>query len=194
MPFPKKLLTSDEHIVVESRPHWKTLVRPVLTAIVLVAAAVAIILYTDLPHLIVAGAGALLAVLAVVPAYVRWRFTLFVLTNERLIRRTGVLAKHSKEIPLEVINDVSFSQSILDRILGAGNLMLESAGEHGQELFGNVRKPEALQKRIYEASEGRKGHGPSLTVADELAKLADLRDRGVLTDAEFEDRKRKLLG
>ncbi len=35
---------------------------------------------------------------------------------------------------------------------------------------------------------------PTVDVADELAKLADLRDRGVLSETEFESQKGKLLG
>jgi uncharacterized membrane protein YdbT with pleckstrin-like domain len=109
--------------------------------------------------------------------------------------RTGVIAKHSKEIPLETINDVTFRQGILERMIGAGDLIVESAGESGQNRFTEIRKPEAVQLEIYRMSEARKGlgqpGGPSL--ADELAKLADLRDKGVLTDEEFQARKRKLL-
>jgi uncharacterized membrane protein YdbT with pleckstrin-like domain len=132
--------------------------------------------------------------LAFVPA-IRWAYTLFVLTNERVITRSGVIAKRSKEIPLETINDVTFGQRIIERMLGAGDLVIESAGESGQNRFTDIRHPEAVQLEIYRAAEARKGlgrpGGPSL--ADELAKLADLRDRGVLSEEEFQDRKRKLL-
>jgi hypothetical protein len=41
---------------------------------------------------------------------------------------------------------------------------------------------------------GAQAGAPSSGVADELTKLADLHDRGVLTDAEFETQKKQLLG
>jgi len=153
---------------------------------------------TDVRHvlqwIIIGVAFVLWVPLAAAPA-VRWRFTMFVLTNERVVTRTGVIAKHSKEIPLETINDVTFRQGILERIIGAGDLVIESAGEHGQDMLTNIRNPEHVQLEIYRNAEARKGigraGGPSL--ADELAKLAELRDRGVLTDDEFQARKRKLL-
>lgn len=200
MPFPTRLLTEGEEIILDLRPHWIALLKPVLWTIV-IAAVTGIVwvkaggdVQDEIRIAIVALALVLWIPLALVPA-VRWRFTLFVLTNERVITRSGVIAKHSKEIPLETINDVTFGQRIIERVLGAGDLVIESAGESGQNRFTDIRHPEAVQLEIYRAAEARKGlgrpGGPSL--GDELAKLADLRDRGVLTEEEFQERKRKLL-
>src|ERR671915_1500639 len=72
---------------------------------------------------------------------------------DRLITRSGIIAKHSKEIPLERINDVAFTQTVLERVLGAGDLMVESAGERGQTRIENVRKPEQVQLMIYKETE-----------------------------------------
>lgn len=202
MPFPRRLLTEGEEVILDLRPHWIALVKPVLWTVVI--GAIAGLLYvktggkTDvrqvLQWIIIGIAFVLWVPLAAAPA-VRWRFTLFVLTNERVITRSGVIAKHSKEIPLETINDVTFGQGILERMIGAGDLTIESAGESGQNRFTEIRHPEQVQLEIYRASESRKGigrsGGPSL--AEELAKLAELRDKGVLTDEEFQARKRKLL-
>ena len=202
MPFPKRLLTEGEEVILDLRPHWIALFKPVLWTVIIgsVAGLVWVMagpesdVLTQVRIAILVVALILWIPLALVPA-VRWRFTLFVLTNERVITRSGVIAKHSKEIPLETINDVTFGQRILERMLGAGDLVIESAGESGQNRFTDIRHPEAVQLEIYRAAEARKGlgrpGGPSL--ADELAKLADLRDRGVLTDEEFQERKRKLL-
>ncbi|MGH2785426.1 MAG: PH domain-containing protein [Actinomycetota bacterium] len=201
MPFPSRLLTEGEEVILDLRPHWISLIKPLLWTIAI--ATVTGILYVKAPRgdvqdwvrlAIVVVAFLLWIPLAAMPA-VRWRFTLFVLTNERVITRSGVIAKHSKEIPLETINDVTFGQRIIERMIGAGDLIVESAGESGQNRFTDIRHPEAVQLEIYRAAEARKGigrlGGPSL--GDELSKLADLRDRGVLTEEEFQDRKRKLL-
>lgn len=202
MPFPRRLLTEGEVIVLDLRPHWIALVKPVFWTVVIGSITGLIYVKTGgktdvrqvLQWIIIGIAFVLWVPLAAVPA-IRWRFTLFVLTNERVITRTGVIAKHSKEIPLETINDVTFGQSILERMIGAGDLVIESAGESGQNRFADIRSPEQVQLEIYRAAEARKGigraGGPSL--ADELAKLADLREKGVLTDEEFQARKRKLL-
>ena len=200
MPFPTRLLTEGEEVILDLRPHWIALLKPVLWTIV-IAVVTGIVwvkaggdVQDEIRIAIVALALILWIPLALAPT-VRWRFTLFVLTNERVITRSGVIAKHSKEIPLETINDVTFGQRIIERVLGAGDLVIESAGESGQNRFTDIRHPEAVQLEIYRAAEARKGigkpGGPSL--GDELSKLADLRDRGVLTEDEFQDRKRKLL-
>jgi membrane protein YdbS with pleckstrin-like domain len=200
MPFPRRLLTEGEEVILDLRPHWIALAGPALWT-ALIGAATGFLwvraggtLQDELRIALVAVAFLLWVPLAGVPA-LRWRFTLFVLTNERVITRSGVIAKRSKEIPLETINDVTFSQSVLERLIRAGDLVIESAGESGQNRFTDIRNPERCQLEIYRAAEARKGlgrpGGPSL--ADELAKLADLRDRGVLTEQEFQERKRKLL-
>lgn len=204
MAFPKRLLTEDEQILLDLRPHWVALIGPAFWTIVLGAAAgVALALAPSgsvqkgLRIAIIAAALVAWTPLAGLPA-VRWRFTQFVLTNERLISRTGVIAKHAKEIPLETINDVTFSQTIIERIIGAGDLVIESAGESGQNRFTNIRRPEAVQLEIYRTAEARKGIGRptaagAVSVAEEIEKLAGLRERGVLTAEEFEARKRRLL-
>ena len=89
----------------------------------------------------------------------------------------------------------------LKRSLGAGDLIIESAGTQGQEVFSDIRKPEHMQRTIYERAEAREGRTstqapppPATSATEELARLADLRDRGVLTEAEFQAQKAKLLG
>ena len=203
MPFPRRLLTEGEEVILDLKPHWIALAKPVLWTVVI--GSLTGLIYVKIGgesstkhvlQLVIIGIAFLLWIpLALVPA-IRWRFTLFVLTNERVITRTGVIAKHSKEIPLETINDVTFRQGVMERMIGAGDLIIESAGESGQNRFSEIRRPEAVQLEIYRASESRKGLGQpgGASLADELAKLADLRDKGVLTEEEFQARKRKLLG
>lgn len=157
MPFPRKLLTSGEEILLDLRPHWVALAMPGLWGAAAISALVFVAQF-ELPGWAALIPAAVFIVFALAP-FVRWRFTMFVLTNERVITRGGVIAKHSKEIPLETINDVAFAQSIVERILGAGDLTIESAGEKGQNVFTNVRHPERVQLEIYRASEARKGLG-----------------------------------
>jgi uncharacterized membrane protein YdbT with pleckstrin-like domain len=133
--------------------------------------------------------------------YARWVTTHFVITSDRLIYRHGVLSKHGIEIPLERVNTVFFSQTIVERILGSGDLVIESAGEQGRQSFANVRKPSAVQNEIYrqmEANENRKFDrigaprgGDSIPA--QIAQLDELRQRGVLSQAEFDLKKQQLL-
>jgi len=200
MAYPERLLSPGERVETEFHPHWKMLIWPV--AILVVAIVIAVVLAINLDGLlgwVLPLAVILVGILISVKHWYRWLFTKFVITNERLIVRRGLIARHSKEIPLERIDNVSFSQTMAERILRSGDLLIESAGEAGQSRYSDIPRPEETQALIYRAREERirdlEGNRPaSSSRADELAKLAKLRDEGVLTSAEFASEKEKLLG
>jgi uncharacterized membrane protein YdbT with pleckstrin-like domain len=139
--------------------------------------------------------------------YMEWNFTHFVVTDDRVIYRTGVVAKRGVEIPMERINNINFHQGIWERIIGAGDLDIESAGKDGQSHFDDVWHPDAVQQELYrqmEANAKKRARWssaasapaaapPAPTVPEQLQQLADLRDRGVITEAEFEMKKAQLL-
>ena len=129
MGFPRELLADHEEVIFDLKPHWVAVIPSVLWT--LVAVAIGVLsrgLLDGVSATVALGVAVVLWLILAVPPFVKWQFTLFVLTTDRMITRSGVIAKHSKEIPLERINDVAFSQSVLDRILGAGDLLIESAG------------------------------------------------------------------
>src|SRR5262245_7790060 len=82
--------------------------------------------------------------------FIKWRTVDFVVTSDRVIFRQGVFAKSGIEIPLGRVNNVNFSQGILERLVGAGNLMIESGGEDGQSHFTDIRNPQNVQKTIHD--------------------------------------------
>jgi membrane protein YdbS with pleckstrin-like domain len=209
MAFPRNLLADHEELVFDLKPHWVAIVPSILWAVALIV--LWILGYRlaknafDDPSVAqnVVAAIVLIAFvwLAVVP-FLRWQFTSFVLTTDRLITRSGIIAKRSKEIPLERINDVAFSQGVLERAVGAGDLLVESAGERGQEKIANVRHPEQVQLRIYREVEensnrmmrgGRPFPPTGDTIPEQIEALARLRDQGVLSETEFEAKKQELL-
>jgi uncharacterized membrane protein YdbT with pleckstrin-like domain len=93
----------------------------------------------------------LLTVLWLVKVALTWSRTHFVLTNQRVIFRAGVIARTGIEIPLYRVNNINFYQSIFERMIGAGDLMIESGGEEGMQVFDNVRDPEQVQSFIQRA-------------------------------------------
>ena len=204
MAFPRKLLNEGEDVVLDLNPHWWFLFPhtvALLAAIVFGLFALAGEWHGALQ--ILAGVLILVALVWWGMRYMAWRTTNFVVTTDRLVYRNGVLSKSGIEIPLDRVNNVLFSQKLLERVLGAGDLVIESAGESGRQSFSDVRKPSAIQNEIYkqiEANENRKfdrigsGGGSSMSVADELAKLDDLRARGVISAEEFAAQKARLLG
>lgn len=211
MPFPRSLLADHEKVVFDIKPHWVALVPPVgWTLSTLVIWVIGINLASD--HLS-GGAEtfterALTVVALVAILYLgifpvlRWMNTHFVLTSDRLITRAGIIAKHSREIPLERINDVAFNQSMIERALGAGDLMIESAGERGQSRITNVRKPEQIQLMIYKETEensNRMARGgldavpKEASVTEQIESLKRLADSGAITELEYENKKAELL-
>jgi uncharacterized membrane protein YdbT with pleckstrin-like domain len=204
VPFSRKLLNDDEDIALDLHPHWEFFVKPGAALVVAVALGLFVLLGMDEPPAAleaVAGVLVLVALLWFGVTYARWVTTNFVVTTDRLIYRHGVLSKHGIEIPLERVNTVFFSQSILERMLGSGDLVIESAGELGRQNFSNVRKPSAVQNEIYrqmESNENRKfdrigGKPGPASIPDQIQQLDALRQQGVLSEAEFQAKKAQLL-
>jgi uncharacterized membrane protein YdbT with pleckstrin-like domain len=211
MAFPTRLLIEGEDLVLDLRPHWIALVWPSIVTVLLIVGygfAVAYAPDEGAGRTIVVWGGLLLALVLFVwfplRGFVAWATSNFAVTTDRVIHRQGFIAKRSMEIPLEAINDVRFSQRMLERVVGAGDLIIQSASEYGRNVFANIRDPEGVQRAIYEQGErnaermyrGRAASAsptaPSIT--SELERLAELRDKGVLTEAEFQNQKKKMLG
>src|SRR3954464_14461135 len=156
MGFPESVLTADERVVSHLHPHWKALIRPILVLVVAVAAVVAASVLLPVagwatPTLLAVGALAVVVVLwlAFWP-WLTWKTTHYVLTNERVIMRHGVFSRAGRDIPLGRINDVSFSHTLIERILGCGTLTIESAGERGQVVLTDIPGVEKIQSLLYE--------------------------------------------
>jgi uncharacterized membrane protein YdbT with pleckstrin-like domain len=205
MAFPRRLLVEGEELVLDLRPHWIALVAPVGVAVLALAGwAIVAAKYDGAGVWVALGAAVILIVAYSARKAVDWATSHFVLTSDRVLHRSGLVAKHSMEIPLEHINDVRFSQNVLERMINAGTLTIQSASEQGREVFENIRQPEEVQKRIYKIGEENKTRmyqGPSggqrpvaPSVTTELERLADLRAKGILTEEEFQAQKAKVLG
>jgi uncharacterized membrane protein YdbT with pleckstrin-like domain len=207
MAFPRRLLIPGEDLVLDLRPHPIALAMPILVTIVGFVAATWVSAETNLADWVLWVLFLAVLVFYVVPRLVAWATSNFVVTSERVIHRQGFIAKKSMEIPHEKINDVRFEQGIIDRIVGAGTLIISSASEFGRNDFDDIRHPEDVQKVIYEQGEANAKRtyqsdraaapppppgAPSTTT--ELERLAKLRADGVLTEEEFQAQKAKVLG
>ena len=148
-------LTQDEHLVLLLHPHWKTLIRPFAVAVLVIA--IALIAEVLIPsnsaaaveRLVVAAVAILAVMLWLIVPVLRWRTTTYELTTRRLKVRSGIVTRHGRDIPLARINDVSFEKGPLDRLLGSGRLVVESAGEHGQILLDDIPRVEFTQATLF---------------------------------------------
>jgi uncharacterized membrane protein YdbT with pleckstrin-like domain len=204
MPYPQKLLNDNETVVLDLHPHWWYFIEAaVALAISVILALLALAL--GWPNgvrwlflvLIVASAIWLLA------RFLKWMTTNFVVTSDRVIFRHGLFAKSGIEIPLERVNSVHFHQGIIERILGAGDLVIESGAEHGQQRFTDVRHPDRVTNTIHQQMDAnedrmyggmRNANAAGVDVAGQLEKLEGMLHRGTITQDEFDNQKRKLLG
>lgn len=199
MSYPERLLSPDESVVLQFRPHWQAILVPIVFGALGLAGLVVAFVATDgaVAWILAAGIVVIWALASVKPL-ADWWTTLYVLTTERVVVRAGVFSRRGTEIPLENINNVAFSQGLLERMIRSGDLLIESAGESGQSRFTDIPDPEGLQSQIYQTRERRMvalntGEAGRSSTADELGKLVRLRDDGVLSAEEFDAQKRRLL-
>ena len=203
MPYPQRLLNDGEEVALDIHPHWwffaKSAAATLFSSVLFLWSAVALGDATwekGLKWLF--GVTAIVSLLWLGVRWLAWRTTHFVITSDRLIARKGVIAKSGIEIPLERVNNVSFNQSIFERVIKAGDLLIESGGEDGQQRFTDILRPDEVQNLIHLQMEEnqRRTFTPAaqpIDVAGQLEKLEALRDRGTITEAEFESQKRRLL-
>jgi uncharacterized membrane protein YdbT with pleckstrin-like domain len=156
MAISAKLLGDGERVVLSVRTHWKALLGPSLIAVLVVMAAVWAI--SLLPGGELSGwlrlAVVVIAIVAILALSVwpalNWLTASYTVTNRRLITRQGVLTRTGRDIPLARINDVSYEHGLIDRMLGCGTLVVESAGERGQVVLPDVPNVEQVQLRMNE--------------------------------------------
>lgn len=219
MAFNRDLLNTNEELVLDLRPHWAQLIPSGAALAGSVVLALLGIVAWGPDGSLGSGVSILLGLLVLAClvwfgwTYLQWTNTNFVLTTDRIITRQGILSKEGIEIPLERVNTVFFRQRFLERLVGAGDLSIESASQTGSTDLSNIRKPSIVQKEIYvqmEANENRKfdrfhtrpgdagtdptqPQGGGHTIPEQIEKLAELHQRGVLSDAEYQQKKADLL-
>jgi len=151
--FPRHLLNDHEEVILDLHPHWWALAGPAAALVsslsVAVVAAVGVHGAAHDPVVIALLVVVLVALWWFVRRYLRWATTRFVLTTDRLILRSGVLARQGCELPLERVDDITFHQSLFERVLGAGDLRVESGGERARHVFPRIPRPARVQNEIW---------------------------------------------
>jgi uncharacterized membrane protein YdbT with pleckstrin-like domain len=149
------------------------------------------------------GTGAIALVLGIV---ILWKLIVLrsyehVLTNRRMIQQIGVFNKKSMDAPLDKVNNVEHWQTLWGRILGYGDVEIDTASEHGATRFRNIAKPLGFKSAIAAAAEAYRSQrfspmpaaqaGPS--GAERLRQLKGLLDDGLISQEEFEAKRKKLV-
>ena len=220
MGYVEDLLASNEQVVYTTRRHWVAPLFATVTGSLLTAGGIAAMLATvAVPDGLLADvllwgglAAALIGLTLLAKAFVMWWSEQYIVTNQKVMKVSGILRKTAEGSALEKINDITIAQSLLGRWLGYGTLTVLTAADESNLHYTTMRRPMEFrrsvldQKQIFEQADARaiaeavrgaQAGVPHRESAEEIAgaieRLAELRDAGALTQAEFEAKKAELL-
>ncbi len=198
--YSRRLLNPGEKVLVDVRPHWWYLAGPVSLLVLVIAGAIAAFV-ESVPKWVswIVLVALALSVMWLAGRYVRWVTSRLIVTDARVIERRGIVARSGREIPLNALTDIGYRQSIFERVIGAGNVILESAGRRSQEVFPDLPNPAYIHNVIFRQMQANRlssvagaGSSPD-SIPSQIEQLDQLRRRGLITDAEFEAKKVELL-
>ena len=203
-PYLKHLLGNRETILLVTRQHWFVLVQAIILdvfiALIIVAADLALYSVLLFNPIVLLG---LILVLIPFGSLARdiliWSNRKYVITSRRVIQIHGVFSKDVTDSSLEKVNDVKMDQSFIGRMFDFGDVEILTASEIGVNLFKKIAEPVKFKTAMLNAKanleDGQTGHGepeendiPSL-----IARLGQLRQQGIITEAEFQAKKSELL-
>jgi uncharacterized membrane protein YdbT with pleckstrin-like domain len=204
----KTQLKKNEKVILTIRKHWFVLLKPILWTLILLVVAMAGY-NSEFRNFFLIGAG--LTVVWFIYRILDRNTNLWAVTNVRIIDEYGVFSNNSKETPLDKINNVSYGQSLLGRIINYGHVQIQSAAESGTTIHKMVERPKNLKDTITQYQERYKqeqikeqarslakavgGQKASfkIDISEELTKLHDLKEKGIITEEDFQKRKEKIL-
>jgi uncharacterized membrane protein YdbT with pleckstrin-like domain len=207
-------LKKDEKLLIIIRQHWIKLALPFFAWLLLSILLLAFIKNYKVDLIII-----LLTAIYPMIEYINWKYNLWAVTNMRVVDESGFFTRYSKESPLDKINNVEYDQPVLGRILGYGNVDIQTAAEMGETKYQLIHHPKLLKDTITHAQEEYKKNqitsqatqlaqaiaktapvavaAPAQSqqmIADELHKLFELLQKGAITQEEYVAQKNKLFG
>jgi hypothetical protein len=215
MAYIDDLLGNGEEKLFAAHPHWTVLAKRVagnalLTILLLIIGIVAKVKISNarvgLIVLIVFLALALIFYLQVFIQFLRWRNEHYIITDRRVIQVSGLLGKHTIDSSLNMINDLVLNQTLFGRMLNYGDMEIVTGNDVGADLLEHVADPLAFKRAVLAARDsytdrisGYRPAPPAIApvrqedAASLIAKLADLRDRGAISQAEYDAKRAELL-
>jgi membrane protein YdbS with pleckstrin-like domain len=174
VPISSRLLSDDEEVLVDLRPHWVFFTGPALLSAVAIGAAIAIA--TEFPGAPVAVAWLLAAMVALpviwlLARIVRWATTSLIVTTNRVVLRRGVTSRRVAQVRLQRVTEVHTRQSLIQRVLGTGRVVIEVEGEDGAIVVDDVKRPRAFQ-RVLNHQLDRLAQGPEWANDDDVSPAA----------------------
>jgi uncharacterized membrane protein YdbT with pleckstrin-like domain len=197
----QRMLGENERILLITRQHWFVLLSAILaeitiTLLLIVAFSVATIYY---PLAAIGFVLVFLPLISMLRDILIWTNHEYLVTNRRVIQISGIFNKNVVDSSLEKVNDVKMTQSFFGRLFDYGDVEILTASEIGVNLFKRIGDPVKFKTAMLNAKEklGYEGTGAHAQNADDIptmiAQLDELRKKGIVTEAEFQAKKKELL-
>jgi uncharacterized membrane protein YdbT with pleckstrin-like domain len=197
----QSMLGKNEQILLITRQHWFVLTSAILAEIAVTLVVIIGITFAALSSLL-AALGYLLALVPVASMLrdiLVWYNRQYIVTNRRVIQINGIVNKNVVDSSLEKVNDVKMTQSFLGRLFDYGDIEIMTASELGVNLFKRIGDPVKFKTAMLNSKEkmgfDEVGEHPKRAenVPALIVELDELRKKGILTDAEFQQKKTELL-
>lgn len=216
MGYAEKSLAPGETVLYRARYHW-VFYRSGLVVLLLAALLGAASLYSSRtapgsgvaqPVGYLALAFAVLAAMLLAARSIRARNDEFVVTDRRVLRSVGLLSKEHEQAPIEKIQDITVTQGLVGRILGYGDVSLETASERGTLVFPMIAEPEAFRTAIWgrPRADAASAAAPAVpasvpagrgtataATAARLEELENLHRKGMVSESEYAGKRREIL-
>ncbi len=207
-PYVRSLLGERERIQLVTRQHWFVFLRSILVEIligiliVLVVTGLALMAFPGIPLISLGYLFLIVPVISGIMDYIKWNNKKYIITNLRVIQVAGIFNKNVIDSSLEKVNDVKMTQSFFGRIFGFGDIEILTASELAVNLFKRIGDPIHFKTTMLNAKEQLEGNLNHRVAFDEnrpgdipemITELDQLRKQGVLTEEEFQAKKKDLL-
>jgi len=191
---------------------------PILAGIAILAIALTLIFASPTLKVlwILALLVALVPLFKLVIAFLDWLNERYIITNRRVMQTRGIFNKQVSDSALEKVNDVELKQSVVGRLLKYGTVEIITGSDVGVNLFQRISNPVRFKRAMLNAKEGVQVRaveamlGPALpayqataqapaapaaagNIGDRLIELTELRQKGMISEAEFQAKRKELL-
>jgi len=200
----ENLLGENERILLTSRQHWfilaSSVVFEVIVILVIFGGTIAATFFSRGQALLIAIVGLLLLLIPIasmIHDILVWSHHQYIVTNWRVLQVSGIINKDVTDSSLEKVNDVKLTQSFLGRIFGYGDVEILTASELGVNAFKRIEDPIHFKTAMLNAKESLERREPVAKALPDIpgmiSQLDTLRQQGVLTEEEFQAKKKELL-
>lgn len=197
----ESLMGQKERILLLTRQHWFVLFSwiflEIVLIVVLVTAVVAAMAYY--PVAVFGFILVLVPLIGMLKDILIWRNRQYIITNRRVMQISGVFNKNVVDSSLEKVNDIKMNQTFLGRLFDYGDVQILTASELGVDQFDKIADPIKFKTAILNAKEELGFDEDHIRVQQAedipslIARLDDLRKRGIISEEEFRKKKAELL-